>query len=119
LCDTSSFEIVQKWHRGCENPGATHHLKIAKVVNLRRAILPKESLRIAGPSQSRVDSPTGAENWRSCWEVREGIRPVILGECDLQLRPMINKLFLTYAWERCFYEILRQTETLTKSPSHY
>jgi 23S rRNA (guanosine2251-2'-O)-methyltransferase len=104
--------------------GATHHLKITKVTNLRRAIsaLKEKGYWIAG-----LDAQTQETIYQRSYPEKlaivlgsegKGIRPVILGACDFTVAiPMlgeISSLNVAVAGAVFFYEVLRQNQRIDK-----
>jgi 23S rRNA (guanosine2251-2'-O)-methyltransferase len=103
--------------------GATHHVKISKVTNLRRAIgdLKKIGYWVVGLDgqspeciydkvfPSRLAIVLGGEG--------KGLRPVTSRECDFVVSiPMLGKiasLNVTVAGAVLLYELVRQRRTLT------
>jgi 23S rRNA (guanosine2251-2'-O)-methyltransferase len=110
--------------------GATHHLKIAKVTNLRRAI---SALKEIGYWIAGLDAQSQELIYQRSYPEKlaivlgsegKGIRPVILGECDFTVAiPMMGKipsLNVAVAGAVFFYEVLRQTRNVDKkSAIHY
>jgi 23S rRNA (guanosine2251-2'-O)-methyltransferase len=105
--------------------GATHHLKIAKVTNLRRAI---SSLKEIGYWIAALDAQTQETIYQRSYPEKlaivlgsegKGIRPVILGECDFTVAiPMLGKissLNVAVAGAVFFYEVLRQNQSIDKN----
>ena len=104
--------------------GATHHLRIAKVTNLRRAIT---SLKEVGYWIVGLDAQSAETIYDRSYPSKlavvlgsegKGIRPVILGECDFTVSiPMLGKvasLNVAVAGAVFFYEILRQNRSVDK-----
>jgi 23S rRNA (guanosine2251-2'-O)-methyltransferase len=98
--------------------GAAHHLRIAKVTNLRRTIV---SLKKLGYWITGLDVRSGQTIYDVSYPEKlaivlgsegRGIRPVVLGECDFTLSiPMLGRiasLNVAVAGAVFFYEILRQ-----------
>lgn len=105
--------------------GATHHLKIAKVTNLRRAI---SSLKEIGYWIAGLDTRTQETIYQRSYPKKlaivlgsegKGIRPVILGECDFSVAiPMLGKissLNVAVAGAVFLYEVLRQNQCVDKN----
>jgi 23S rRNA (guanosine2251-2'-O)-methyltransferase len=102
--------------------GAAHHIKIAKVTNLRRAILDLKKLDywivgldVNSPESiydrsypGRLAIVLGSEG--------KGVRPVILRECDflvsIPMRGKVSSLNVSVAGAVLLYELLRQRRTL-------
>ena len=105
--------------------GATHHLKIAKVTNLRRAI---SSLKEIGYWIAGLDAQTQQTIYQRSYPEKlaivlgsegKGIRPVILSECDFTVAiPMLGKissLNVAVAGAVFFYEVFRQNRSIDKN----
>jgi len=107
--------------------GAAHHVNIAKVTNLRRAILDvkKQGYWVAGLDADGVESIYG-RSYPSRMAIvlgseGTGVRPINLRECDFLLSiPMLGKvpsLNVSVAAAVFLYELLRQSrevDTVTR-----
>jgi 23S rRNA (guanosine2251-2'-O)-methyltransferase len=104
--------------------GATQHLRIAKVTNLRRALT---SLKEVGYWIVGLNAESGETIYDRSYPSKlavvlgsegKGIRPVILRECDFTVSiPMggkIASLNVAVAGAVFFYEILRQARSVDK-----
>ncbi len=102
--------------------GAAHHVKIAKVTNLHRAILELKKLDYwivgleAGGQESIYDRSYPSRLAIVLGSEGKGVRPVILRECDFLVSiPMLGKvasLNVSVAGAVLLYELLRQRRSV-------
>jgi 23S rRNA (guanosine2251-2'-O)-methyltransferase len=107
--------------------GAAHHIKIAKVTNLRRAIsdLKKLDFWIVGLDVNSLDTiydPSYPERLAIVLGSEgKGVRPLILRDCDFLVSiPMLGKvasLNVSVAGAILLYELLRQRRKLMVGPA--
>lgn len=108
--------------------GAAHHLRIAKITNLRRAI---SSLKGLGYWIAGLDARSGQTIYDRSYPEKlaivlgsegKGIRPGVLGECDFTVAiPMIGRiesLNVSVAGAVFFYEVLRQNHVVGKDSAN-
>jgi 23S rRNA (guanosine2251-2'-O)-methyltransferase len=104
--------------------GAAHHLRIAKITNLRRAI---SSLKRLGYWIAGLDARSGQTIYDRDYPEKlaivlgsegKGIRPGVLRECDFTVAiPMIGRiesLNVSVAGAVFFYEVLRRKQIVGK-----
>jgi len=108
--------------------GAAHHVRIAKITNLRRAI---SSLKGLGYWIAGLDARSGQTIYDHHYPAKlaivlgsegKGIRPGVRGECDFTVAiPMIGRvesLNVSVAGAVFFYEVLRQKHIVGKDSAN-